>query len=377
MYIHVDTKGTVSGFTTLLNRLESRKDVTAVLVLSCDDNGFTPEQLSPSLQGCSKPIFGGIFPAILHDHQKLETGTVMVGMTCPVDCLVQEELGNDQKKILPAMLNWSKRQDSSSTLLAFCDALSGGTDKLSEALLTVFGLRSNCIGGGAGSLTFRGKPCIITNKGLLQDCAVLAIVDMESGVCARHGWHPLEGPFTVTETEGSWLRELDGKPAFDVYREVVERHSAKRFGMESFFDMAKGYPFGVPTLHGEHLVRDPLAMQEDGSMLLAGVVKEGAQLDILTGNKRSLLYAAERATWHARETFNTTGQEGTILLMDCISRVLYLDQDFQEELDAINDGVTELVGACTIGEFAGNGRDYLEFYNKTAVAGIFRSNPVC
>ncbi|HIE56438.1 MAG TPA: histidine kinase, partial [Chromatiaceae bacterium] len=58
------------------------------------------------------------------------------------------------------------------------------------------------------------------------------------------------------------------------------------------------------------------------------------------------------------------------LVMDCISRALFLGDHFQRELDAFSQPGLPMLGALTIGEIANHGDDYLEFYNKTAVVGI-------
>jgi hypothetical protein len=44
-------------------------------------------------------------------------------------------------------------------------------------------------------------------------------------------------------------------------------------------------------------------------------------------------------------------------------------EGFGDELVAIDDGLP-MVGALTLGEIANSGRDFLEFYNKTAVVGL-------
>jgi len=59
------------------------------------------------------------------------------------------------------------------------------------------------------------------------------------------------------------------------------------------------------------------------------------------------------------------------LFIDCISRVLFLDDSFPLELQAVHERQLPLIGALTIGEIANSGKDYLDFYNKTAVVGMF------
>jgi hypothetical protein len=49
---------------------------------------------------------------------------------------------------------------------------------------------------------------------------------------------------------------------------------------------------------------------------------------------------------------------------------LFLEKNFAYELEAVHDGQMPLIGALTLGEIANNGKDYLEFYNKTSVVGV-------
>ncbi|NOR26155.1 MAG: hypothetical protein GQ542_17565 [Desulforhopalus sp.] len=56
--------------------------------------------------------------------------------------------------------------------------------------------------------------------------------------------------------------------------------------------------------------------------------------------------------------------------MDCISRVLFLGDKLQEEIEAVQDASAPLIGAFTIGEIANSGKDFLEFYNKTCIVGV-------
>ena len=56
--------------------------------------------------------------------------------------------------------------------------------------------------------------------------------------------------------------------------------------------------------------------------------------------------------------------------MDCISRVLFLEGDFDLEMKAARIPDLPMVGVLSIGEIANSGQDYLEFYNKTAVVAL-------
>jgi hypothetical protein len=66
------------------------------------------------------------------------------------------------------------------------------------------------------------------------------------------------------------------------------------------------------------------------------------------------------------------------LLVDCISRVLFLGPRFGEELQAAHRRLQQaggpqvpLFGVLSLGEIANNGTYLLEFYNKTFVLGAY------
>ena len=59
--------------------------------------------------------------------------------------------------------------------------------------------------------------------------------------------------------------------------------------------------------------------------------------------------------------------------MDCISRALFLEHEFELELQAIAEQFTDnhaMFGALVLGEIANSGSGYLEFYNKTTVVSL-------
>ncbi len=177
-------------------------------------------------------------------------------------------------------------------------------------------------------------------------------------------------PFRVTEAKSNVIQALDWEPAFQVYQRVVEEASGTAVTHENFFERAKGYPFGISRLGAEYIVRDPIVVNEDGSLVCVGEVPIESYIDILTGSTKSLVAAARRARRLAGEAYTGSSADPLTVFIDCISRVLYLQEDFDQELAAVYNSGDRMVGALTLGEIANSGRDYLEFYNKTSVVGI-------
>jgi hypothetical protein len=143
--------------------------------------------------------------------------------------------------------------------------------------------------------------------------------------------------------------------------------------VEHFFDVAKGFPFGIRKLDSEVIVRDPLFLTPAGELVCVGEVPEGAFVHVLRGDAARLIDAARSARDLAQQSFPAAHIPQFRFVIDCISRSLFLGDRFGEELAAIDDGLP-MVGALTLGEIANSGRDFLEFYNKTAVVGLIATS---
>lgn len=369
MWIGLDRSGGLADLSGLLADAAKQPGVDTIVVLAADANGWTAESLDPCLLGAAKPVFGGIFPQLLHDGERLERGTVVIGLAGDCRIAVVEGLSAPEADYDAALMSAFPDAPATGTMFVMVDGFSRRISALIDALFNQFGLSINYLGGGGGSLSLQQKPVVITPQGLRQDVALLAWLDVTSGIGVAHGWQPVSQAYRVTESEGNVIVSLDWRPAFEVYREIVEAHSADRFGPDNFFSLAKAYPFGIAKLAGEFVVRDPLML--DGERLVCvGEVPVGAFVHILHGNRDMLVAAAADARQAAEQVF-PAGQEAQLeFFVDCISRVLFLEDDFGMELRAARVGTLPLVGMLSIGEIANSGQDYLEFYNKTSVVAL-------
>ncbi|WP_420645534.1 FIST signal transduction protein [Candidatus Leptofilum sp.] len=370
MIIKAEKSGTVENLKRIIDETVANEAVKGIMILACDANGFTPEAVDDLLTSTTIPVLGGIFPELIHGQEKLTKGNIVVGLletpnvqiipnlsdsTCDYDELI------DQK--LPEL---GKAQ----TMVVLVDGLSTRISAFIDSLFNIFGLEINFVGGGAGSLSLEQMPCLFSNEGLIQDSAILALLEAPSGIGVSHGWHSISGPFQVTEVERNVIKSLNWQPALDVYRQVVEQAAGQAITQENFFDIAKGYPFGINRASSEKIVRDPIIATEDGALVCVGEVPSESYVDILSGDVNSLVNAAAHALELSRTDFQGNVTNSTALFFDCISRVLFLEDEFDQELQAVVRDGMPVVGALTLGEIANNGDDYLEFYNKTAVIAV-------
>ena len=366
MPINFDPEGSVASLEEHLRTLEGDPRIRGIIVLACVENGFSKAQLDPILGTISKPLVGGVFPNLIYQSRSVQKGTIVWGVARPMEIGILTGLsdaGGDMEGALDEL--FGDPSEHAALQFVLVDGFSSRISAFLSALHDLTGPAVDTIGGGAGSLDMVQRPCLLTNEGLLVDAAVVARLGFHAGVGVAHGWSKVAGVFRITEAENNVLKSLDWQPAFEVYREVVEAHSGQTFNDDNFFDIAKAYPFGLARLDAEHIVRDPLMTRDDGALICVGEISEGEHVDILHGDRKTLIQAAQTAREDADASLAV--EPGLRLFMDCISRVLFLEEDFEEELGRVAIDALPVIGACTFGEIANGGSEFLEFYNKTSV----------
>ena len=351
----------------VLREFDARESIEGLAVFVAAGSEPTPADLDPVLCDLSTPVFGGVFPEVLYAGGSTAEGAVVAGLSVRPD--VTTVTGIDDPGVsFEAALPDSVAAGRSA--FVFVDAFADRIDAFTRSLFNKYGLEYDFVGGGAGTLEDGHRPCLVTDEGLVGEAAVVATVEASTGVGVEHGWQDVAGPFRVTESSGRTVSSLGDRPAFGVYKRVVGRDSERDIDREAFFEIAKSYPFGISRLGGERIVRDPHAVTDDGSLRCFGDVPEGEMVHVLTGDPESLISAAEGA-YRAATAGEGQTADASVLFFDCISRALYLGDDFERELAVIGGEGHPDLGALTIGEIANDGRGNLEFYNKTAVAALF------
>ncbi len=258
------------------------------------------------------------------------------------------------------------------TLFVFVDGLAKRIASLVDGLYANFGTQPRYLGGGAGSLSFIQKPCLYTQQGIVMDAAVVGMFSSETALGVGHGWQTIVPDLQITQVDRNVVQEINYKPAFEVYAQLVNAHSRTPIHADNFFSIAQSFPFGINKLDGEKVVRDPIAVTPEGHLVCVGELSQGDYVDLLTAQPEDLIRAAQ-LTAQASMTSLGNRQHQLSLLIDCISRALFLKEEFDQEVLAVRRVTGEqipLVGALVLGEIANSGSGYLEFYNKTSVVGL-------
>lgn len=346
----------------------------ALVVFVGEKSPLLVDDLVKELNEESITFFGGLFPGIIYDKKKYEEGAILTKVPLLKPPILIKDLSKGEYELPLFQTDMTTSQNKKAAMI-LVDGLTSNIASLLSFLYSQLGNTISYFGGGAGSLSLVQKPCLFCNEGLFQDAALITLMDYQVSIGVRHGWQQIMGPMVATRTENTRILELNWNKAFDVYRDVVEGDVGATITSDNFFSIAKGYPFGMKKDYAECIVRDPIAVGEEGDLICVGEVPENTVLEILKGERESLVEAAKLAAMDCRETEDYLVSHG--LVVDCISRVLFLEDHFEEELQAVADKIQEfheglvVEGILTLGEIASYGDGFLEFFNKTIVVGVF------
>ena len=343
--------------------------VKSILLFMAFEQRFSEDELTPVLNSCVKPIIGGVFPEVIFEGTRKKTGVLIISL--PFHLNTQLINLADSPKIITKELKKLEIEtfDVSNGLFVFYDAISKTKNNLTKSLYNFFGTIPTYIGGGAGSLNFTQFPCIINNNGFHRNASVIGLAHHHIAIGASHGWKSISNPLKVTKSNGNEIISINWKPAFTVYKEIVEKHSNKKFEDHNFFDIAKSYPLGISKMDAEKIVRDPFKVVGT-SIHFIDAVSEGEYIEVLNGNIESLLKGARDSKNKAIENQTFLIQQEFIFCVDCISRALFMDTHFHKEIEVMNTE-TKISGILSIGEIANYHDAYLEIYNKTNVIAIW------
>lgn len=149
------------------------------------------------------------------------------------------------------------------------------------------------------------------------------------GFASRGGWIPYEDTYTITKAKGNVLYELDGKPALDVYKELLGPESAKLPSSALLF------PLQLILPEEGTVVRTILSVDEaEKSMTFAGDMPQGSVGHFMHATKENLIESAGQAASESTKSLAGTPAQFA-LLVSCVGRRLVLKDRTHEEIEAV------------------------------------------
>ena len=332
------------------------------------------------LQTCCRshriPLAGAIFPALLIDNQFLLDGVLLFRFDRWVPPFLIPELNQGpiapEEKISQAVLSTLENvvpDDSRPSLYMIFDGLLPNIGSILDGLYLQLSDRVRYAGVNAGSETFQSMPCLFDAEQVIADGVLYLLVPGHNVTVLEHGFTVPKHVMNATATAGNQIISIDWRPAFDVYREIMQQQYGIDLTQENFYRYAVHFPFGIPRAREDVVVRIPVALNQDGSLFCVGEVPENAMLVLLRAPEAD----DERCIEHlfsSLEAENGSLQGRNLLTFYCAGRRMHLGDDSLKELEKLHHvtGAAKLAGALSLGEIGSTGEwDYPMFHNATLV----------
>lgn len=158
-------------------------------------------------------------------------------------------------------------------------------------------------GGGADAYTGGDDTCVFGND-FISRKAIVAVCfagKVKIRVSQNLGWQPLGQVMTITATDGDKvIRELDGRPAFQVYEKYLKMKKSD-FGGQQLIS----FPL-LLMRKGRMLARLPAACRDDGSLIMSASCFEGEKVRLAYGDPNEIIARCQENTKQLR-TFAPEG----------------------------------------------------------------------
>jgi hypothetical protein len=247
------------------------------------------------------------------------------------------------------------------------DGFPPGIYEATRSLYATLGPAVRYTGGASGDSLKFAKTCQFTEAALMRNAlALAAISECRIGTAIGHGWHPHGEPLVITRSQGKRVYEIDGRPAFQVYRESLGIDVPR----QGFRAISMVNPFGFVDMSGNYIIRDARAVNDDDSLDFVTEVPDKGVAQLMRGEVDGLVATAREVA--ARAVAGLRSPQ-LALAFDCISRNLLMGPEFEREVAAVADGLgpeIPFLGALTFGEI-GSFTDVPLFHNKTIAVAAF------
>lgn len=342
---------------------EAEKDKAGVLQAACAK--------------CRVPLVGAIFPALVKEGRFVTSGVWLLcfremphfalyenlPVQAPEAELVAEKIASD----IRAQIDHTR----DITLLMLFDAMVPNIGTLLDNLYLHLANRVHYAGANAGSETFQPMPCLFDGERTVSNGVLLMLLRQHKGAILEHGYQTNPHTSYATSTSGNCISQIDWRPAFEVYRELVREHYGKEVTAENFYQYGVHFPFGIVRANHHVLVRIPVMLADDGSLFCVGEVPANSVLTLLKAPTVRTVETLHNLA-EGLKALNGDIADAELLLFYCAGRRLHLGIPMATtELEAFA-GLThasKVAGALSLGEIGGSTvNGYPLFHNATLVA---------
>jgi hypothetical protein len=323
------------------------------------------------------PLVGAIFPALVHAGAFHTDGIWLLRFdTMPfyallADLPVDAEGAERTAELLARQIAAQLQDQQEATLLMLFDAMVPNIGSTLDALYLRLANRVHYAGANAGSETFQPMPCLFDGNRIVSNGVLMLLLPGHKGAILEHGYQAPQHTVYATSTSGNCISQIDWRPAFEVYQELVHSQYGVQITRDNFYQHAVHFPFGIVRANHHVVVRIPVMLNDDGSLFCVGEVPPNSVLTLLKSptvdSHETLAVLTEGLN---ALNGNCAGTE--LLLFYCAGRRMHLGLERAtrelKEFEARTQG-SQIVGALSLGEIGGSTlHGYPLFHNATLVA---------
>ena len=309
------------------------------------------------LQACAAeidaPLLGAIFPALVTDTGFQTHGVCLLCFeNMPAHFLIEDVHQNGSAKMALAYETLVSFGQASNpvTLLTIFDSMVPNIGTLMDQLHLQISQPPLYVGVNAGSETFQPMPCLFDQTRLVGNGAIGLLLTDGPRPIVQHDYPVSKVLMRASSAEGNRVVTIDGRPAFDVYQEVIGEEFGIALTRDNFYEYAVHFPFGVITTV-DVLVRIPVMLGEDGSLFCVGEIAPNSMLRLL---KAPTLAASTCVASICRHLENSVPSTGSFSLLSfyCAGRRMHFKDDAVTELSQLKaeTKTQSLFGALSLGE---------------------------
>ena len=252
----------------------------------------------------------------------------------------------------------SVAEDETKLLIMFADGLFTNGDELVEAASSR--LPGVPIAGGlAGdNFTFKGTYVFtaedVTSRGVV--CASVNTERLYLNGYYNLAWVPIGKEMEVTKAKGNRIYEIEGRPVIEIYKDYLGAEA------EDLPHIAIEFPL-VFEREGTLLARACLGMDEDGSMVYEGAIREGEKVRFSIWDTGIMLSSAADNLKRFREV-----PSESIFVYTCLGRKYLMGNEAEVESRYLQS-LAPTSGFLTYGEFfTKEGRNWFMNYTFTSIS---------
>jgi methyl-accepting chemotaxis protein len=265
------------------------------------------------------------------------------------------------------------------TALLLLDPLAGASEEATLLAASLLPPGVPLAGGAAGDDLNMKSTLVACGTRVSSDAVVIATIFSRAplGLGVSHGHEPMSRSLRITRAEGNVVHEIEGRPAWDVWRDET-REQAARLGLnvdglsrEAETPFLLRFEAGLSS-GSAYKIRAPLSRGSDGSVSFACGIPQGSVIRITESVSERQVTSARDAARRARARLQGAEPAGA-LVFDCVCRNLILGEQFADAVRGMSEelGGARLAGFETYGEIALDAGDMSGFHNTTSVVLAF------